>query len=715
MNAPAITCMALCGLALGLCLAMQGLATLASWIWFPGINHCPAECLSSRMQVGVIVLTVSSCMSMGGTIILFAGANIITLYRKYVLLSLIMQGSVTSLLGLQLTVHCISPGWYATQSAISNAVRGFTEFLQILSFLIVDLVIFQRALKLRESVLQVLDVPKTGCARCWHRPLLHFHKIFACHALASLAAAVSRFFHGSTMNRLHLALFFLPTLVARFIFTTSVLRLFLVPVQTLRSGMRTVWGQNRKSHLSAYKAVADIQFLVIVGNFIFYLVLQTFQIHVLIELESDYELWLIKTGMFIFNVLCTLLMSGALRRERREERLARKAEAIRTCKRREMASQYEPCSNEHWQTVVEDLAMRGFTLEQLLVFYKMLPELMPHWDPTKHRTVDVVRQAIIPDSVDQRCAYAVKMMGGSKTRPMKMVTHNWSNLFRDLVSATIADALDEPDFSLIAHLLDTNYPALEDALPLDAMQRTYWICAFSVNQHASICASNPGSTKDPTTNLVHPTCSCSLEKYFNGTPPVREDGKGISCQMNKFDDMIAYLASTDLDFSQVIAVDRNFGLFGRAWCVAELAEADKRGMHQHLKIHSKASLEKAEHWLSDLKIQDMQAARPEDVHEILAKIPDVQVFNGRLQEILFGKAGLLVLRSNLDALQQAEQVGTFTRLAAMLAPLSGPCKTSGVNEDMQVSLEILEGTQSTVSPQESSRDTCEESRIHKPE
>ena len=37
--------------------------------------------------------------------------------------------------------------------------------------------------------------------------------------------------------------------------------------------------------------------------------------------------------------------------------------------------------------------------------------------------------------------------------PKKMVTHNWSNLFRDLVATVIADALGEHAFEFVAELL----------------------------------------------------------------------------------------------------------------------------------------------------------------------------------------------------------------------------------------------------------------------
>ncbi len=66
-----------------------------------------------------------------------------------------------------------------------------------------------------------------------------------------------------------------------------------------------------------------------------------------------------------------------------------------------------------------------------------------------------------------------------------MITHNWRNLFRDLVAAICADALNLVTFSLIAHLLDRDIDALEEILKRKgALDQMLWVCAFSVNQHA---------------------------------------------------------------------------------------------------------------------------------------------------------------------------------------------------------------------------------------
>ena len=66
----------------------------------------------------------------------------------------------------------------------------------------------------------------------------------------------------------------------------------------------------------------------------------------------------------------------------------------------------------------------------------------------------------------------------------------------------------------------------------------------------------------PIVGEVHILCDCCEPKFFNSQP--------IDCEMNKFDDMMAFLRRSVPSFSQVVAVDESFDLFWRAWCVAEL-------------------------------------------------------------------------------------------------------------------------------------------------
>jgi len=139
---------------------------------------------------------------------------------------------------------------------------------------------------------------------------------------------------------------------------------------------------------------------------------------------------------------------------------------------------------------VEELAGRGFTLRALLRFYGDLPSYMPHYDPERSTTNDVVRQVIIPRSAAAKTAFADLMHSKDAPRfPAVMVTHNWGNLFCHLIAAIVADALGSPFFFNIVSRLDGRYldALLAELEEQGVSERTYWVCAFSVNQHVSIC------------------------------------------------------------------------------------------------------------------------------------------------------------------------------------------------------------------------------------
>lgn len=76
---------------------------------------------------------------------------------------------------------------------------------------------------------------------------------------------------------------------------------------------------------------------------------------------------------------------------------------------------------------------------------------------------------------------------------------------------------------------------------------TYWVCAFSINQHACICNSfgNPPVDQDDfqewddkrfdtVTGKVYPLCDCEERKIFTNEPN--------ACELNKFHWMMRYLA-----------------------------------------------------------------------------------------------------------------------------------------------------------------------------
>ena len=113
--------------------------------------------------------------------------------------------------------------------------------------------------------------------------------------------------------------------------------------------------------------------------------------------------------------------------------------------------------------------------------------------------------------------------------------------------------------------------------------------------------------------------------------------------------------------AQVIAIDASFCLFQRAWCIAELVEAHKNMIPQHLKVFSRSKLYGTEEQLRDLRVQDMKATRSEDVDEILCKIPDKDAFNQFLQHLIFDTGGLLDQWHRGDASQQMGGVGRLLK------------------------------------------------------
>ena len=323
-----------------------------------------------------------------------------------------------------------------------------------------------------------------------------------------------------------------------------------------------------------------------------------------------------------------------------------------------------------WEVKTAELAGRGISLLNLLTFYKQLGNsIMPAFQPAAHTTNDVVRLGIIPQTAATCSSYA-QLVNSQKVIPMKMVTHNWSNLFRDLMSTVIADALGEHSFELVSELLShkEGVKVVEEMVKVQrCLEETYWICAFAVNQHAGICGGSPNGDIDPVTKIPHPTCACKTPKFFNKDPPLNEHGESIQCEMNKFDDMMALLAKEDPNFTEVVAVDADLKLFGRAWCMAEVAEAHRMGMAQNLLFRNRATLVKRQCTLQGLQVENMKASRPEDVQQILAKIPDTKVFNEKLQDLIFdGQVGLLAAWKKADVLQQMEDLSyilKWTRLS----------------------------------------------------
>ena len=331
----------------------------------------------------------------------------------------------------------------------------------------------------------------------------------------------------------------------------------------------------------------------------------------------------------------TLVISGVFTGHARSIHDRFQEERIRKTVRSILVADLKFKSNKAWQAKTEELAGRGFTIEALLGFYKGISGRFDRYDPSRHTTHDIVRQVIIPMTAVRGTSLAEMLMDGQPTTPTRFLTHNWGNLFRDLVAVIIADALHEVEYAMIAFLMDNDIGALEELLrSSNRLNLTYWVCAISVNQHRAICHEVWGDCRDPVTNEKHRTCSCGLKKYTCDTPPVTHQGESIECEMNKFHCMMELLASRDSDFRQVVAVDRECTLFSRAWCVAEVAAAHGICMRQKLVFHSAEVLEHSER-LRTLRIQDMSASYPGDKAAILSRIEDHEVFNRQMRFLLF--------------------------------------------------------------------------------
>lgn len=365
-----------------------------------------------------------------------------------------------------------------------------------------------------------------------------------------------------------------------------------------------------------------------------------------------------------------LILCGVVDRHSFASKAQVDAEEMRERRQTAVATRFNSLRGGHreWWAKVEELSQRGVTLEALLHFYRGLGvDYMTNFNPDVHTTKDVVRAAIIPLSAERACAMAQVMMGGEKVLPKNMVTHNWSNLFKFLVAGIVADALGSADFGIVADFLSWDIDLLLGMLGRKGkLQETYWICAFSISQHDSICGSNPYSDVDPVSRAVHKTCPCNKRKYFNTDGTLDPEGRSVECELNKFDDVMALLAASNPYFSQIICVDGSFDLFTRAWCIAEIAEAFYLGMRQRVQVLSRKRAEKHEPMLRALRVEDMQASRREDVEQILAKIPDKAKFNSKLQEMLFGHTGLLNLWAQLDGKQRLTSIGWWLRWAREL-------------------------------------------------
>ena len=186
----------------------------------------------------------------------------------------------------------------------------------------------------------------------------------------------------------------------------------------------------------------------------------------------------------LFNAAGAILFSGAHRSLCKSADTAASQPPTRCrCLRRKGAkvkkqAQKIPTKGIEWEEKTQKLAARGVSLRKLLEFYRSLGNaVMPSYQPGVHTTNDVVRLAVIPLTAAAGSSYAELVNESKSVMPKKMVTHNWSNLFRDLLAAVVADALDEHTFEFIAELLadQAGIKVVEQILCMqDHIDDTYW-------------------------------------------------------------------------------------------------------------------------------------------------------------------------------------------------------------------------------------------------
>eukprot|EP00929_Paragymnodinium_shiwhaense_P083083 TRINITY_DN44126_c0_g1_i12.p1 TRINITY_DN44126_c0_g1~~TRINITY_DN44126_c0_g1_i12.p1 ORF type:complete len:220 (+),score=21.56 TRINITY_DN44126_c0_g1_i12:481-1140(+) len=175
--------------------------------------------------------------------------------------------------------------------------------------------------------------------------------------------------------------------------------------------------------------------------------------------QTAYLLLIIIPGCVepICNALGTLALSGAIygshASEQRQQ--SRKPTVRLSAAHTELSPTGDSTARSEilWARKVEELSQRGTRLSDLLNFYEGHgKQYMLHYNKDVHTTHDVVRAAIVPLTEASGLSYAAMVSGGPGVVPDRMVTHTWSNLFRDTMAALVADALGRSLRSLSGRL-----------------------------------------------------------------------------------------------------------------------------------------------------------------------------------------------------------------------------------------------------------------------
>ena len=225
-------------------------------------------------------------------------------------------------------------------------------------------------------------------------------------------------------------------------------------------------------------------------------------------------------------------------------------------------------------SVAEGLWNKGFTVRQLLCFYKK-KKICKNMS-----TEDVVREIIIPETAKETTCYMesafMKEHGGPK-RSTTLVSHALKCPFVNTVLNIMLDASglasDEVRWKFVRDGELDAESALSQ-LSHDALESTYWLCVLAVNEHKALCGDcwtcrdkivgsqlRPEELRMPF--CVHGRkrnpCICGTPK-FERRDPLRE--------VDKIVQIIGGFAE-----KVVVSLDPELETLKRIWIVKEIGEA----------------------------------------------------------------------------------------------------------------------------------------------
>lgn len=223
------------------------------------------------------------------------------------------------------------------------------------------------------------------------------------------------------------------------------------------------------------------------------------------------------------------------------------------------------------------LFRRGFSVRQLVHFVKRYRSYGGRSLSTM-TTAEVVRDIIIPETRERRCAM-VDLFEGGPREPVCLMSHWWGNSFMALVEA------------IMGHASGQLLPA-ENVLSEEELEKTYWLCIFGVNQHVSICGT------------AHNPCDCGSPKFLNGHP---------CCEMDKFGLMMQHIQE------HALAIDRQMVTLTRIWVLKELQTALAMAIPTEFNgtMSFSGAFADEQHLPS---VREAEASRQEDRHLILGDI-----------------------------------------------------------------------------------------------